>query len=353
MGERTASLPCGAGVEKLGGVTPVPADGLCLSYCAVAARNVHEWMIGRDGNGWCSNAKQEHADRAEAQSISFDVLVHMEQEGLILAAARLRLAGAAGYPGMDELGHFANVLGGRLEMVDLENADMPVVTYGSDGPLLYRVGHQIKIGEDGVGADHWVLVRSYMRQQPLYKADASLQLPASPPREGDAIMVLKKQWLDMIVDRGKVLELRGQRKAPGKYYLGCGGQIYGVVTTLTPQRIGTVAELKALLPLHQYVGDELPYKTTWALPLTNVRKVTTPILYVHPRGAIGWVRYKDPSTLPGAMRVGIGRAWKEVVHDDVKSQAAFGTCGGKACLCCCSHLRWRRRCRRFVCPRLC
>ena len=48
--------------------------------------------------------------------------------GLEKESERLELAGSAGYPGTDEMPHLARMLGGRIEMVDIEDPETPMVT---------------------------------------------------------------------------------------------------------------------------------------------------------------------------------------------------------------------------------
>jgi hypothetical protein len=183
--------------------------------------------------------------------------------------------------------------------------------------LLYRVGHQTLVGQDGMQADHWVLVRSYMPQQLLHLAPALVETPLSQPSLGDSIMVLKEQWLELILSKRKVLEIRSANRVPGVYFLGCKHLIdgvathliHGVATTLPAERIPSFARFAALLPLHQYEQlESMPYRNTWALPLRDVRRIHPPIPYVHHHGSIGWCRFEP---VPG-----------EVVGDEDPASAA-------------------------------
>jgi hypothetical protein len=149
---------------------PVPPDGLCLSHVAVAARDPEAWMQSRDEFGWRRDRAAEQRDVAEAKDVLRRVIARIEGAGLHEAAARLRLAGPDGYPGDAELPFYASELGGRIEQVDLDAPQAPLVTFGEVGPLLYRVGHIMALGPDGHRSEHWVLVRSYMDKQPLWQS---------------------------------------------------------------------------------------------------------------------------------------------------------------------------------------
>ena len=65
------------------------------------------------------------------------VISVMEFHGKVDEADRLRQAGPDGYPGMDELDYYAEVLEGRIEMTGTHNPDDPLVTYGDSGPPLF------------------------------------------------------------------------------------------------------------------------------------------------------------------------------------------------------------------------
>ncbi|CAK0798079.1 unnamed protein product, partial [Prorocentrum cordatum] len=182
---------------------PVPPDGRCLSYCALAARDTRAWMRERDVNGFIhDDPDREASEREKAKALVDRIIGAMEDDGLHQKAARLRLAGDAGYPGEDELPFYARVLQGRIELddpvgylrkqnyaaaddvVDAEaleiyaesvngrvvhaaptvggGAPIPVIEFGEFGaPLLYRVAFQMKTGPDGHSSPHWILACSY------------------------------------------------------------------------------------------------------------------------------------------------------------------------------------------------
>ena len=90
----------------------------------------------------------------------------------------------------------------------------------------------------------------------------------------------------------EVLEIRSRKLTPGKYFLGHRSQIYGCAQLGEAFLIDNEEDWAALRTKHRVAGPR-PYKKTWALPVTKVRRVS-PVPYVHPRGAVGIVKYRMP-----------------------------------------------------------
>ena len=114
------------------------------------------------------------------------------------------------------------------------------------------------------------------------------------PTRGDRILVLKQHWLHLILSGKKTLEIRGSRLKPGPCFLGYRGKIYASATLATPIAIENVGQWLALRKRHGVLGDTLPYRKTFALPVRKLQKFKETIPYVHKRGAIGIVRYDTP-----------------------------------------------------------
>ena len=112
------------------------------------------------------------------------------------------------------------------------------------------------------------------------------------PLPGDRILVLRPHWLNLILAGEKTLEIRGRNLSAGKYWLGTRGMIHGLAILEPAILINTLQAWQDLRHRHRVESNELPYKTTYALPVRRCRRVTTPIPYVHPRGAVGIVKYR-------------------------------------------------------------
>ena len=102
-------------------------------------------------------------------------------------------------------------------------------------------------------------------------------------------LLVLQEWLDKILDGSKTMEVRSRRLKGGIYYLGCKGVLYGQALLGDAVHIDNPAKMKALKKKH-LLGDVLPYKTTYGLPILGVRKLHCK--YQHKRGAIGLIRFK-------------------------------------------------------------
>ena len=109
------------------------------------------------------------------------------------------------------------------------------------------------------------------------------------PLQGDRILVLRPHWLNLILAGEKTLEIRGRNLASGPYWFGCRGTIYGHCFLGSSIVIDSAEAWRGLRFRHRVEADELPYKTTFGLPIRHCHRVT-PTPYEHPRGAIGIVR---------------------------------------------------------------
>ena len=116
-------------------------------------------------------------------------------------------------------------------------------------------------------------------------------LRTAAPQRGDRILVLRPHWLNLILDDEKDLEIRGRNLASGPYWLGGRGTIYGHCFLGSSILIDSAEAWRGLRFRHRVEADELPYKTTYGLPIRQCHRVT-PTPYEHPRGAIGIVRFR-------------------------------------------------------------
>ena len=111
------------------------------------------------------------------------------------------------------------------------------------------------------------------------------------PQPQDRILILKKSWLELILDGSKTMEIRSMRLSPGRYWLGNEKMIYGSVKIGVAIPVLSVEQWRSLRPRHLCDNDALPYKNTFALPILSAQ-VTRRVPFRHPRGAIGIVKYR-------------------------------------------------------------
>ena len=114
------------------------------------------------------------------------------------------------------------------------------------------------------------------------------------PKAGDRILIVKEHWLKLITQRKKTMEIRSRALRGDKYWLGYHGKIKGRVVLQDADHIKDEATWASLRDQHQVTGERLPYTNTWGLNILSASPVSPPIEYIHPKGAIGIVIYKDP-----------------------------------------------------------
>ena len=128
------------------------------------------------------------------------------------------------------------------------------------------------------------------------------------PKPGDRILVLRACWLDLVLAGEKTLEIRSRKLSPGLYWIGTKGEDSRSRSLASrdpdPDLQGTsivklhvlnscnpdTQAFRQLRHLHCVDLHDLPYRKTYALPISHYRRLS-PISYMHPRGAIGIVRY--------------------------------------------------------------
>ena len=101
-------------------------------------------------------------DEAAARAQRARLVAHFRAVGDDTTASRLERAGAAGYPGSDEIEAIAQLLGGSVEVWPLDARDAaltPPLQYGT-GPLVMRVGsRQLEPDPEGHAAQHYDLLQ--------------------------------------------------------------------------------------------------------------------------------------------------------------------------------------------------
>lgn len=109
-------------------------------------------------------------------------------------------------------------------------------------------------------------------------------------------LVIREPWADRILSGHKVWEIRGARThVRGRIAIIAGGtgQISGVATLIAVHGPLTEHEYQ-----HAYIqrGDTthephpLPYPKTFAWVLSSAHRLSQPIPYAHPNGAVIWVK---------------------------------------------------------------
>ncbi len=130
-------------------IIPVPADGKCLYYCFIAARNIKAWKKDRKANGYLYRSpgyqKRAKKDLEEAILIRDEICSLLKKDDKLQSAQRLRGSNAENYPGEDELPYFAQLVNGRIQIILLNNDPDPIVQEYGHGPLQLRIGFELTI----------------------------------------------------------------------------------------------------------------------------------------------------------------------------------------------------------------
>lgn len=117
---------------------------------------------------------------------------------------------------------------------------------------------------------------------------------------GAAILLLKPEWRDLILDGRKTWEIRGSRcnKPSGTdVFLGNKGKVFGKATFVGcegPLTVARYAEGQTKHLVQHEEGAPLPYKdNTYAWALSDPVRFDRPVPFHHKKGAIIWVTMDD------------------------------------------------------------
>ena len=91
----------------------------------------------------------------------------------------------------------------------------------------------------------------------------------SEPRPGERILVLRREWLDLILRGRKKMEIRGARLREGDVWLGCQSTIAGKARIGPALAISTESEWASLRPMHLVADAALPYKTIYGFTISQ------------------------------------------------------------------------------------
>lgn len=114
---------------------------------------------------------------------------------------------------------------------------------------------------------------------------------AKKPSHGDKILLLKPQFVELILRGVKNLEIRSAPYRAGIYYLGSGGLIYAQVRLGHAIPIHSMRDFVRSKHQHRMVCGKLPYKKTYGLPIMECVQMSA--RFRHPRGAITIARFRD------------------------------------------------------------
>lgn len=125
--------------------------------------------------------------------------------------------------------------------------------------------------------------------------DGEVKCPGPRPRVGqDNILLMRRQWLDLILDGTKTMETRpSNTKHRGNFYLGLGGSVFGRATLTDVVHIKDREQWASLREEHRVEREELEYDKTYGWRLENPVRFEPPIPYEHARGAVTWLKFEE------------------------------------------------------------
>lgn len=105
-------------------------------------------------------------------------------------------------------------------------------------------------------------------------------------------LIIKKPWIDYILDGSKTWEIRGSNtKIRGQIELiqSGSGLVVGFCEIIDSKELSPL-DYQQNKELHKIDNVEtLPYRKTYAWIIANAERYETPKKYKHPKGAIIWV----------------------------------------------------------------
>ncbi len=158
-------------------ICPVYPDGRCLYYCALALKDARAWMATHDGHGAALETPQGQREAQEAEAIRSLVRCRATAIGDETSSTRLGQDGPAGYPGLDDVGLIADVLGGSLV---IQRGEVQVVK--GDGPLIGHLHATVCADASVHESMHWEVLQSWyvhLNGDPLCDEEQQDTLPAA------------------------------------------------------------------------------------------------------------------------------------------------------------------------------
>lgn len=113
-------------------------------------------------------------------------------------------------------------------------------------------------------------------------------------------LVVDNPWADLIVTGRKTWEIRGERtskRGPFAILLKGTGTVVGVADLVDARGPLSLEELRSSHRFHcvppERFSGEYRYKTPYAWVVDRAVRLSAPIPYVHPSGAVKWVNLTD------------------------------------------------------------
>ena len=221
--------------DQEGPAVAVPADGLCLYYCAVACANLAHWRASHDDRtGLARDPVHAARDLTEARAVQARVINAARRAGQAELADRLEGMGLDSFPDQDVFPYLAEVLGGQIVVQTLTLQWV----YGT-GPLAAHLMFCTTADGAGHGTGHYVALQSWV---PRPAAEKRLRLSADGAWAGRTPGAFLKsvadaaggfagrpERVDVIVDRDDIVQCtRELRETVGLFFPGACSEVIKV-----------------------------------------------------------------------------------------------------------------------------
>ena len=156
------------------------------------------------------------------------------------------------------------------------------------------------------------LLKAKPKSVPKPKKEAQQQKPNAEPSEsasdiqttiadGDPIMILNDDWLELVLSGAKTMELRGRRWNGRKMFLGRTvdkhiGAVHAAIDVENGFAFQSQAEFEEAQHEHMWNGTTMPYERTYGHRLSNLQVFENPIPFLRKLGQVGRATYTTVPT---------------------------------------------------------
>lgn len=107
------------------------------------------------------------------------------------------------------------------------------------------------------------------------------------PRESESVLCFQQRFVHLVLDGRKTLDIRHTQIHSKEYWIANKGMILGRAVLTFRERIESLDRWTELTPEHCWDSSFIPYRRCTAFSITDVHRLTTPILHKRFHGYLG------------------------------------------------------------------